>query len=57
MSYCGNGLFNMTSIISNAYEEKMELTHYIMGLMGLLGIMLCGYIGEKNILELGLWFS
>jgi POT family proton-dependent oligopeptide transporter len=47
----GNGLFNMTSIISNAYESQKEkdgASLYYMGLMQtFLGIMLCGYIGEK----------
>jgi POT family proton-dependent oligopeptide transporter len=45
--------YNMTSIISNAYESHPEkkdgaYSLYYMGLMQeLLGIMLCGYIGEK----------
>jgi proton-dependent oligopeptide transporter, POT family len=52
----GNGLFkpNMTSIISNAYdghEEKKDgaFSLYYMGVNAgaFLGIMLCGYIGEK----------
>jgi POT family proton-dependent oligopeptide transporter len=52
----GNGLFkpNMTSIISNAYESHPEKKDgaYSLFYMGVnagafLGIMLCGYIGEK----------
>lgn len=52
----GNGLFkpNMTSIISNAYDghpEKKDgaFSLYYMGVNAgaFLGIMLCGYIGEK----------
>jgi POT family proton-dependent oligopeptide transporter len=52
----GNGLFkpNMTSIISNAYHNYPEKKDgaYSMYYMGVnagafLGIMLCGYIGEK----------
>ena len=52
----GNGLFkpNMTSIISNAYHDYPEKKDgaYSMYYMGVnagafLGIMLCGYIGEK----------
>lgn len=52
----GNGLFkpNMTSIISNMYEgheEKKDGAYsiYYMGVNAgaFLGIMLCGYIGEK----------
>jgi POT family proton-dependent oligopeptide transporter len=51
----GNGLFkpNMTSIISYAYEKhpekKMELILFIIWVYAgaFLGIMLCGYIGEK----------
>jgi POT family proton-dependent oligopeptide transporter len=52
----GNGLFkpNMTSIISNAYHNHPEKKDgaYSMYYMGVnagafLGIMLCGYIGEK----------
>lgn len=52
----GNGLFkpNMTSIISNAYESHPEkkdgaYSLYYMGVNAgaFLGIMLCGYIGEK----------
>ncbi len=52
----GNGLFkpNMTSIISNAYSKHPEKKDgaYSLFYMGVnagafLGIMLCGYIGEK----------
>ena len=52
----GNGLFkpNMTSIISNAYADHPEkkdgaYSLYYMGVNAgaFLGIMLCGYIGEK----------
>ncbi len=52
----GNGLFkpNMTSIISNAYSSHPEkkdgaYSLYYMGVNAgaFLGIMLCGYIGEK----------
>lgn len=58
----GNGLFkpNMTSIISNAYEKHPEKKDgaYSLFYMGVnagafLGIMLCGYIGEKVSWSLG----
>lgn len=58
----GNGLFkpNMTSIISNAYESHPEkkdgaYSLYYMGVNAgaFLGIMLCGYIGEKLSWSLG----
>jgi POT family proton-dependent oligopeptide transporter len=45
----------MTSIISNAYHNHPEkkdgaYSMYYMGVnAGALGIMLCGYIGEKNL--------
>lgn len=52
----GNGFFkpNMTSIVSNMYAEKPEkkdgaFTIFYMGVNAgaFLGIMLCGYLGEK----------
>ena len=58
----GNGLFkpNMTSIISNMYadhEEKKDGAYsiYYMGVNAgaFLGIMLCGYLGEKVSWSLG----
>ncbi len=58
----GNGLFkpNMTSIISNMYEKHPEkkdgaYSIYYMGVNAgaFLGIMLCGYIGEKESWGLG----